>query len=222
MLPQEVDSPVVQLTAYSVKPDYQNPMRQALSTYVLQALKTEGNVMAEAYAEIDNPAVLWLIERWGNQQALAALQEGNQAKAVDRLTKEGLTAPAEKLSVTDLEPLSRQDWLRQPNSGDNPMTVMLFVDARPGTQDEFRKRYHAAMPAIRSEAGVITYQLTQLDGAETRFLTYEKFRNAEALQTHLKFPPVGPILDFLHTSITNPPFEKGLHKLTLFAPVSQE
>ncbi|UFH57562.1 putative quinol monooxygenase [Spirosoma sp. KNUC1025] len=222
MLPQEVDSPVVQLTTYSVKPDYQNQMRQALSTYVLQALKTEGNVMAEAYAEIDNPSVLWLIERWEKQEALAALQEGNQAKDIDQLAKVGLTAPAENLSVTDLEPLSRQDWLRQPNPNDNPMTVMLFVDAKPGTQDEFTKRYHAAMPAIRSEAGVITYQLTQLEGVETRFLTYEKFRNPEALQTHLVFPPVEPILDFLHTSITNPPFEQGLHKLTLFAPISQE
>ncbi|GAB4029164.1 antibiotic biosynthesis monooxygenase [Spirosoma jeollabukense] len=222
MLPQEVDSPVVQLTTYSVKPDYQNHMRQALSTYVRQALKTEGNVMAEAYSEIDNPAILWLIERWEHQQALAVLQAGNQANDIDQLAKEGLTEPAEKLSVTDLEPLSRQDWLKRPNPDDDPMTVMLFVDAKPGTQDEFRKRYHAAMPAIRSEAGVITYQLTQLDGAETRFLTYEKFRNAEALQTHLKFPPVGPILDFLHTSITNPPFEKGLHKLTLFAPMSRE
>jgi quinol monooxygenase YgiN len=222
MLPQEVNSLVVQLTKYSIKPGYQNQMQQSLSAYVLQALMTEGNVMAEAYAEIESPSVLWLIERWENQQGFAALQESIQAKEIDRLTKEGLTAPIEKISVTDLEPLSKQAWRREPNANDDPMTVMLFVDAKPGTQEEFKKRYHSAMPAIRSEAGVITYQLTQLNGAETRFLTYEKFRNAEALQIHLKFPPVGPILDFLHTSITNPPFKKGLHKLKLFTPINQE
>ncbi|GAB3760374.1 hypothetical protein GCM10028817_36310 [Spirosoma pomorum] len=178
--------------------------------------------MAEAYAEIEHPTVLWLIERWENQQAFAVLRDSSQSRAINELTETGLTAPVEKLSVTDLEPLFKEAWRRQPNADDDSMTVMLFVDAKPGTQDEFKKRYHAAMPAIRGETGVITYQLTQLKGDDTKFLTYEKFRNAEALQTHLTFPPVEPILDFLHTSITNPPFEQGLHKLKLFAPAIQE
>ncbi|CCH52723.1 hypothetical protein BN8_01742 [Fibrisoma limi BUZ 3] len=218
MQPLKNDGLTAQLTKYITKPSYQNQFRLTLSTYVTQALEAEGNIMAEAYAEIENPNVLWLIERWKNQQALTAMLASIQDDNFDQLTKEGLTDPVEKISVTDLEPLSKEAWRRLPDANDDPMTVMLFVDAKPGTQDEFKKRYHAAMPAIRGEDGVVTYQLTQLDGLDTRFLTYEKFRNAEALQIHLKFPPVGPILDFLHTSITNPPFEQWLHKLKLFAP----
>ncbi|CAN5167974.1 hypothetical protein BH09BAC4_BH09BAC4_01390 [soil metagenome] len=215
MQSSKTDGLLVQLTKYTVQPSHQGPFRLALSAYVQQALDSESNIMAEAYAEIENPTVLWLIERWDNQQALATLQDSNQSKAIDTLTEAGLTAPVEKFSVTDLEPLSKEAWRRQPNASDDPMTVMLFVEAKPDTQEEFKKRYHAAMPAIRSEEGVVTYQLTQLEGDGTKFLTYEKFRNVEALQIHLKIPPVGPILDFLHTSITNPPFEKGLHKMKL-------
>ncbi|WP_420147384.1 putative quinol monooxygenase [Spirosoma sp.] len=222
MQPLKIDDIVVQLTKYTVEPNDQDQFRLAMSAYVFQALNAEGNIMAEAYAEIEHPTVLWLIERWENQESLTALQASSQAKAIDTLAKVGMTTPHEKISVTDLEPLSKEDWRRSPDANDDPMTVMLFVDARPGTQDEFKKRYHAAMPSIRGEAGVVTYQLTQLNGAKTKFLTYEKFRNPEALQTHLQFPFVGPILDFLHTSITNPPFEKGLHKLKLFAPATQE
>ena len=79
-----------------------------------------------------------------------------------------------------------------------------------------------AMPEFRAEPGVVTYQLSQVVGKDTQFITYEKFRAEESLEEHLAFPPINPILDFLQTSITNPPFENGLHKLTEFAPLIRE
>lgn len=204
------------LTNYHVKPAYQAKFRQVLGEYVFNSLSAAGNIMAEAYAELDEPSRFWLIERWSSP----ALLEGSQpTAALASLVQEALVAPAEILLVQDLEPLSKVDWQRAPEAADQPMTVMLFVDAKAGTGAEFKRRYHAAMPQIRGEAGVVTYQLTQVQGTDDKFITYEKFRSPQALQDHLKLPFLAPILDFLHTSIINPPFEQGLHKLTELAPL---
>jgi len=207
---------MARLTNYHVKPAYQAKFRQVLSEYVINSLQAAGNIMAEAYAELDESSRFWLIERWNSPALLEHSQHSSPAAG---LAPQALVSPAEIRLVQDLEPLSKVDWQRAPEAADQPMTVMLFVDAKAGTGAEFKRRYHAAMPQIRGEAGVVTYQLTQVQGADDRFITYEKFRSAQALQDHLKLPFLAPILDFLHTSITNPPFEQGLHKLTELAPL---
>ncbi len=99
---------------------------------------------------------------------------------------------------------------------------MLFVDAKQGTQHDFKAIYHKAMPQFRSEPGVVTYQLSEIEGDETKFVTYEKFRSDEAFQYHLKFPPIQPVIDYLNTSIKKPPFQDGIHNLIEFAPLTRE
>jgi quinol monooxygenase YgiN len=99
---------------------------------------------------------------------------------------------------------------------------MLFVDAKPGTQQNFRDTYHIAMPQFRSEPGVVTYQLSEIDGDGTHFVTFEKFRSPDAFQYHLNFPPIQPVIDYLNTSIQEQPFQKGLHTLIEFAPMTRE
>jgi quinol monooxygenase YgiN len=217
--PQSGVGIAARLTSYHVKPAYQANFCQALSAYVFSSLEAAGNIMAEAYAELDNSNKLWLLERWSDQLLLTAHQKSDPAAAIAGLAAEALISPTQTLLVQDLEPLTKEDWQRAPAPGDRPLTVMLFVNAIPGTGDEFKQRYHAAMPQIRGEAGVVTYQLTQVQEGDSKFITYEKFRSEQALQDHLKLPFLAPILDFLHTSITNPPFEQGLHKLTEFAPL---
>jgi len=78
------------------------------------------------------------------------------------------------------------------------------------------------MPQFRSEPGVINYQLSQLEEDGTQFVTYEKFRNEDAFQYHLNFPPIQPVIDYLNTSIKKQPFETGLHRLIEFAPVIRQ
>ena len=104
---------------------------------------------------------------------------------------------------------------------DKPLTIMLFVDAKTGTADNFKTVYHTAMPQFRGEPGVINYQLSQLDEDSTQFVTYEKFRNEDAFQYHLNFPPIQPVIDYLNTSIKKQPFQTGLHRLKRFAPLTQ-
>lgn len=52
----------------------------------------------------------------------------------------------------------------------------------------------------------------------TKFVTYEKFKNEAGFRYHLKFVPVNPIIDFLNSSIKEQSFQKGLKRLVQFAP----
>ncbi len=210
------------LTRYAVKPDYQEQFRRSLSDYVSQALALESNIQAEAYYERDNQLVLWLVERWRNRNELERFGKSSQSRAIDSLKGEALSMNAETYYVTDLEPISKQQWRRAAKAEDHPLTQMLFVDSKEGTQDAFKGTYHVAMPQFRSEPGVVTYQLSQVLGKDTKFVTYEKFRSEEAFQYHLKFPPIKPVIDYLHTSIKEQPFEKGLHTLVEFAPLTRD
>lgn len=214
-----VQDPIVRLVQYKVKPDYQAKFKKALSGYVNSSLKAAGNIMAEAYYEESDSTVFWIIERWSDQNAFNKNGESTAAKVIVDLSKHALVTPAEATLMSDLEPLDKEAYHKAPGANDHPLTIMLFVDAKQGTEDEFKKLYHAAMPAFRSEAGVIAYQLSQLTSDKTKFVTYEKFRSEEAFQYHLQFPPVKPVVQYLRTSIKEQPFEKGLHRLIEFAPL---
>jgi quinol monooxygenase YgiN len=213
---------VVKLTRYEVKQAYQEQFRKALSDYVLHSLTVESNIMTEAYYEQETPSVHWLIERWTNRTELEKSDTGVQFKTIEALAKEALVQPSKLFYAKDLEPLSKPQWRKAAKKEDNPLTVMLFVDTKTGTQQDFKDVYHTAMPQFRGEPGVITYQLSQLREDNTQFVTYEKFRSEEAFQYHLKFPPVKPVIDFLETNIEEPPFQRGLHQLIEFAPLIRE
>src|SRR5688572_9418143 len=141
-----------------------------------------------------------------------------QSKVIATLKAEALSTNAEVYHVTDLEPLSKSQWRRTARADDRPLTVMLFVDSKEGTQGEFKATYHRAMPPFRSQSGVVTYQLSQVLGDDTKFVTYEKFRSDAAFQSHLAFPPIKPVIDYLQTGIKQQPFQSGLHILVEFAP----
>lgn len=213
---------VGRLTRYSVKPVSEDAFRKALADYVTQARDEEGNIQAEAFSEQDKTTILWLIERWKDRNELQRFDGSAQAKAIDALMSEALDAKEETYHVKDLEPLSKEQWRRVPRAEDQPLTVMLFVDSKPGTQQAFMDTYHVAMPPFRSQPGVVTYQLSRVQGEDTKFVTFEKFRSKDAFQRHLDFPPIKPVLTYLETSIQKQPFQAGLHLLVEFAPAERE
>lgn len=207
------------LTRYEVKEGYQKDFGTALRKYVKAANAKKTNIMAEGYYEQEHPSILWLIERWSTKDALDEMMEGTEFHQLTLLSETNLTQPAKSIYVKDLEPLSGKEWRRRPEKEDRPITIMLFVDSKPGTEDKFKDVYHRAMPQFRSEPGVINYQLSQLEDDSTLFVTYEKFRNEEAFQYHLTFPPIQPVIDYLNTSIKQQPFQTGLHRLVALAEI---
>lgn len=209
------------LTKYSIKKDYQEPFYKALNDYIAQALVSNNNIMAEAYYEESDSLTLWIIERWENKDGFDKIRQDSHFKAIISLTENALLNPAQTINVTDLEPVSKAQWRSLAAKDDKPLTIMLFVDAKPGTENNFKSVYHTAMPQFRSEPGVINYQLSQLENDSTQFVTYEKFRSEAAFQYHLHFPPIQPVIDYLNTSIKKPPFQSGLHRLIMLAPSKQ-
>lgn len=210
---------IARLTCYEVKADFRDSFLSVLNDYVTYSMKQESNILSEAYYEEDNPSVCWIIERWNNITSADKAAKHNTFAAVGSFAEKILLAPPKIYDVTDLEPLSKKQWRTAPNANDEPITIMLFVDSKAGTENEFKNVYHKAMPQFRSEAGVINYQLSQLKSESTKFVTYEKFRNEEAFQYHLKFPPIQPVIQYLETSIKIQPFQQGLHRLIAFKPL---
>ncbi|MCF6406387.1 antibiotic biosynthesis monooxygenase [Chitinophaga filiformis] len=209
---------VVVLTQFDVKKDHGKKFRELIRKYVKHAVRNKDNIMAEAYYEKESPSIMWIIERWNSKLVFEKMRNGIRYKQIRISSEKKLAQPAKTIYAKDLEPLSKQAWRREPMMDDTPITIMLFVDGKAGTEGQFREVYHTAMPQFRSEPGVINYQLSQLEEDSTQFVTYEKFRNEDAFQYHLNFPPILPVIDYLNTSIKKQPFQTGLHKLIRFAP----
>jgi quinol monooxygenase YgiN len=220
--PIEKQTSIGRLTRYAVKSAERERFQVALSEYVFQALIVESSIQAEAFYEKDDRSVMWLIERWKNRQELERFGDSPYSKRIESLKSAALKTNAEVYHVIDQEPISKEQWRRRPSATDRPIMIMLFVDSKAGTQDKFKATYHTAMPAFRGEPGVVTYQLSQFENDETKFVTYEKFRSNDAFQFHLTFPPIKPVIDYLQTSIKQPPFQAGLHTLIEFAPQTWE
>ena len=213
---------VARLTRYEVKAEYQTLLRKAISDYVLYSMNQESNILSEAYHEQENPSICWIIERWSNEAAIEKSRRSATFMKVASLYQKALTQDPKIIHVKDLEPLSKKQWRSAASGNNKPIVIMLFVDSKAGTENQFKEVYHTAMPQFRSEPGVINYQLSQLKDDSTQFVTYEKFRNEDAFQYHLKFPPIQPVIDYLETSIRKQPFQAGLHRLIEFAPLLRE
>lgn len=219
----DMDKPMAaRLTRFEVKQGHEAEFRKALTEMVSTAIRSEENIMAEAYQEENKPAVLWLIDRWNSDKELEKFSKSMQGRALDALVHTALTAPPKIYHLKDLEPLSKKQWRAAASGKDQPLTVMLFVDARAGTQQQFKDTYHVAMPKFRGEAGVVTYQLSEIVGDGTQFVTYEKFRSKDAFEYHLNFPPVKPVIEYLESNVKQPPFRNGLHTLVEIAPLTRE
>ncbi|WP_342088777.1 putative quinol monooxygenase [Dyadobacter sp. OTU695] len=217
------DAPAVaKLTKFEVKKGHEQQFRNALVQNVRSAIAADGNIMAEAYQEQDNPSVLWLIERWTKPAEVEKFSKTSQARQLSALFGESLTAAPTTFALKDLEPITKQQWRAAAKREDRPITVMLFVDTKPATQQQFKDIYHVAMPQFRGEPGVITYQLSEIEGDGTHFVTYEKFRDEDAFKYHLDFPPVKPVIQYLESNVKQPPFQNGLHNLVEIAPLTRE
>ncbi|WP_035644214.1 putative quinol monooxygenase [Flavobacterium sp. ASV13] len=209
------------LTRYEVNEQNVAQFQKALTAYVTASISSKENIMAEAFYEQDKTNVLWLIERWNGKNQLENFSKKTEAKALQSLTEKLKTA-TKTYYVKDLEPLTKEQWRRTSKKEDNQLVIMLFVDGKKGTEQNFKDTYHVAMPQFRSEPGVVTYQLSEIEGDETQFVTYEKFRSNDAFQYHLNFPPIKPVIEYLETSIKKPPFQNGIHNLIEFAPLTRE
>jgi len=207
------------LTQYHVKNSYRHRFLEALSEYAFSSLKTAGNIMAEAYYERGDLCIMWIIERWSSQAYYKDNKGSGAAKVVHALTKVGLASPVEITFIKDLELLSRESRGQLPGDNHRSLTIMLFIDLKEGTEDDFKLVNQVLLSAFRNDPGTLIFRLSQVANDKTRFVVYKKFRDREAFQHHLQDPAVEPVMRFLQTAVKEPPFERGYHHLVEFPPL---
>ena len=204
---------IIRLTKYLIQTVFAERFTWVLSDYVQHSKQAAGNILAEAYSEDSDPGMMWTIERWSNRNLLDQHDLTAEARMLAHLANSGGAAAPQVIFLEDLEPLPEEAYRNVAAGDDRALTLMLFVDARPGTEDTFIAAYHRAMPSLRNFPGILIYQVCQVTTDRTQFYTYEKFRDEEAFQKHLTADFVAPLVDYLQTSIKQQPFGKGFHRL---------
>jgi len=207
------------LMRFRAAPSLKVELYIALNQYVLSASDAEGNIMAEAYYQEDDDSILWVIERWSEARFLDNNEKKEPMLNIIALRLKDGNMPVEHIYFMDLLTLPNQTYRRMPNEGDDPYTVMFFVNTQEGSEENFKSIYHSSMPALRSDPGILIYQLFQDLTDDTKFITYEKFRSRSSFEDHLKSLSAGPVVGFLQNSLRNPSFEQGLQRLIEFAPL---
>lgn len=210
------DSPTVVLTQYHVKSFYREPFRVVLSEYIDSARRETGNITMEAYFEQGDPSIMWIIEWWDSSTSYTENARSAAAVKVSDMARAGLLSPVEKILLNDLEMITRAISREGTAPANGSITVMLLVEVNKGTEDHFRQINRVVASAFQEHPDVLKFWLSEVAGRKNRFVVYKKFRNRDAFQSHLKDPAVMPVIAFLQTSVTEPPFEKGYHHLIEF------
>jgi quinol monooxygenase YgiN len=68
------------------------------------------------------------------------------------------------------------------------LTVVAEMVAKPGKEDELRRRLLSMIEPTRQEDGCVQYDLHQSTDEPGRFVFYENWRSREALERHLQTP----------------------------------
>lgn len=212
-------SVIAVVTEYHTKTAHQHEFVEALSAYVGCSLRAGGNIMSEAYYEKGDICVMWVIERWSNYHFYKKNSKSREGQVIRALTKTGVTIAVDTTFLKDLLSLSNQSLVIPSRGNNQPVTIMLLVDVKAGTEDQFRSINQTVMSVFRNKPGVLLFQLSKVIYDKTKFIVCKKFRDWDAFQYHLKDPALQPVITFLQTSVKEPPYEKGYHHLIQFAPL---
>jgi quinol monooxygenase YgiN len=68
------------------------------------------------------------------------------------------------------------------------LTVVAEMLAKPGMEDELKRRLLSLIEPTRKEEGCVQYDLHQSTNEPGRFVFYENWRSREALERHLQSP----------------------------------
>ena len=68
------------------------------------------------------------------------------------------------------------------------LTVVAEMAAKPGQEDELKRRLLSMIEPTRREEGCVQYDLHQNTNEAGRFVFYETWRSREALERHLQSP----------------------------------
>jgi quinol monooxygenase YgiN len=166
-------------TYIEVMPNAVAPGIALLKQYRDASVKEDGNLRAEALAEIDRPNRLVVVEAWRDKAALDARgQSAATLKFRDKL-KPIADAPYDErinnaLYVTQSKNESRT----------GAIYVLTHVDVIPAGKDDCMAALKAMSADTASDAGNISYEVLQQANRGNHFTVIEAWTNREALDAH--------------------------------------
>jgi quinol monooxygenase YgiN len=86
-----------------------------------------------------------------------------------------------------------------------PFTMVVTLEAKPGTGDKVETAFAPAIKATRKEKGCVTYDLSRDTKAPSQYLLYERWQNLATLEAHLKAPHITTLLKELGDLLAGPP-----------------
>jgi quinol monooxygenase YgiN/quercetin dioxygenase-like cupin family protein len=113
-----------------------------------------------------------------------------ETKTGDVLFSEAVTHASENLGDTDAHGLLIE--LKKPvtdaASQDELLTAVTFITGKEGRAEELKTELLKLSAPTRAEAGNVRYDLYQSPNQPNRFMRYEIWRNAQALEDHKATP----------------------------------
>ncbi|GLQ86828.1 putative quinol monooxygenase [Dyella flagellata] len=80
------------------------------------------------------------------------------------------------------------------------ITLVAFLIAKPGEENELIRHFQPVIQATRREAGCIDYHLHQNAKVPTDFVMYENYVDQHALKAHQNAPYTQALLNYLNDS----------------------
>lgn len=102
------------------------------------------------------------------------------------------------------------------SQGQNELAVLTYLKLKPGSEAKFMTALNKIVKPSIAEPGNIAWYVQQSVSDPTNIVFYTRWRNEEALQTHLKSQP---LVDYI--SETAPLLEPGYPRLVRFHPIDQ-
>jgi len=173
-------SNAVYLATYvEVMPNAIAPGIELLKQYRAASVKEDGNLRAEALAEIERPNRFVILEAWRDKAALDAHGQGVATLKFRDTLKPIADAPYDERVNNALYVTQGKN-----ESQSGAIYVVTHVDVIPSGKDDCMAALKAMSVDTASDAGNISYEVLQQANRGNHFTVIEAWTNRKALDAH--------------------------------------
>ena len=194
---------IVMLVTFHVKTEYRKELKKNQIADVRGARMESGNVTMELYESKTHENVLYLFERWTDQQALNAHFLKPYTLDVLAVNQYALLLPMEIIYLEDIAALPDTDH-KKSFGDEEQVDLIVTFEVKDGMQDKFLEQFQKSIGLSRPEDGNIAYHLHKIQDDQTHFVLYERWKNQAALDLHFEKPYTIELFDVFNATLTKP------------------
>ncbi|CAE7198448.1 lsrG [Symbiodinium natans] len=178
--------PVAVILQVEIKPEHVDEFIQVMKADAAGSREEAGCLRFDFLRHSENPCKFMTYEVFANAEAVSAHGAMPYVKAWGAF-QYGDKKPVVSKTVLKADALSFQH--QSPASGDNPVAVVFEADVKDDCVTEFVEVMTANARGSRLEAGCLRFDLLRGQEASSgRFVSYEVFESADAVEKHKEMP----------------------------------